>query len=241
MESTAANLERLIPDGLGPEDVSGRETLEYHLERYEFAARHAAPGRALDMACGVGYGTRLLVDRRQDLVATGVDLASDAIAYARDRYACQRVRFVQSDAMVFEAPEPFDTVVSLETIEHVSDPQALFGRLVGLVRPGGRLISSVPTTPSVDLNPHHLHDFTRRSFRELASAHGLVEEAELPQVQRMNPFDLVSERRFKRENLRPNLPGYYLRHPDALVRRIAATLRHGLANHYLTLAWTRPG
>jgi hypothetical protein len=41
-------------------------------------------------------------------------------------------------------------------------------------------------------------------------------------------------------DLRPNLAAWYLRHPAALLRRIAATLRHGLANHYLTIARRKP-
>jgi len=38
----------------------------------------------------------------------------------------------------------FDTVICLEGIEHVLDPQALIGELVRLLRPGGRVILSTP-------------------------------------------------------------------------------------------------
>jgi hypothetical protein len=41
-------------------------------------------------------------------------------------------------------------------------------------------------------------------------------------------------------DLRPNLAAWYLRHPRALLRRIASTLRHGVATHYLTVAWRKP-
>jgi hypothetical protein len=49
--------------------VTGSETLELHLARYEFAALHAKRGRLLDMACGAGYGTRAVADRLPDLYA----------------------------------------------------------------------------------------------------------------------------------------------------------------------------
>ena len=55
-------LERLIPDQIRPGDTTGDQTLQLHLARYEFAAAHARPGRLLDIACGVGYGTRWLTD-----------------------------------------------------------------------------------------------------------------------------------------------------------------------------------
>ncbi len=237
-------LERLIPDQVHAQDRAGAESLELHLQRYEFAAQHARAGRLLALAWGVGYGTRLLADRRADLVSlTGVDLSPGATEYAESHYRCDRVRYRQGDAMSFGGEgETFDTIVSLETIEHLPDPHTFFERLCGLLAPAGVLVASVPTTPSVDLNPHHLHDFTAASFREMGRRRGLVEVASCSQVQRVALHELWSvDRRFRRENLRPGLPGYYLSHPAALVKRVATTLRHGLANHYLTVAWQRDG
>lgn len=236
----ADSLERLVPDRLAPEDDAARATLALHLERYAFAARVARPGRLLDLACGVGYGTRLLLDRRADLqAAVGVDLSPDAVAYAADRYGCPRAVFVAEDAMRFTPVEGFDTIVSLETIEHVADPEALFARLVGWLRPGGVLVASVPTTPSVDLNPHHQTDFTEHSFAAYGARHGLREVERLAQRQRLALGAGWRGRRFRRERLRANLTGWYLAHPEALLRRLGATLRHGFTVHYLTIAWER--
>jgi 2-polyprenyl-3-methyl-5-hydroxy-6-metoxy-1,4-benzoquinol methylase len=235
-------LERLVPEQIHAEDRAGAESLRFHLERYEFAAQHACAGRLLDLACGVGYGTRLLADRRADLTSlTGVDLSPAAIGYAQAHYACERVGFLQADAMSFGSRgDTYDTIVSLETIEHLPDPHAFFDRLANRLAPGGVLVASVPTTPSVDLNPHHLHDFTAAGFRALGSQHELAELASHTQVQRVALAELWSrDRRFRRENLRAGLAGYYLSHRGALWKRVVTTFRHGLANHYLTIAWTK--
>ncbi len=118
MELDSRSLERLVPDELEPGHVTGSETLRLHLERYEFAARHARPGRLLDMACGVGYGTRLLVDRvRPPVSAMGVDISEEAIAYARKRYGGCDVEFRGANALQFHDPDGFDTIVSIETLE----------------------------------------------------------------------------------------------------------------------------
>ena len=69
--------------------------------------------------------------------------------------------------------------------EHLPEPQLFFARLVELLAAGGVLVASVPTTPSVDLNPHHLHDFTAAQFRRMGARHGLVEAASHVQVQRV--------------------------------------------------------
>ena len=233
-------LERLVPDRLDDDDATGASTLALHLERYRFAARHARPGRILDMACGVGYGTRLLADQCPGSTVLGVDVSEHAIAYARQRYHGERVSFRVHDAMTFTEPAGFATVVSLETIEHVPDPHALVQRLVDLLEPGGVLVGSVPTTPSVDVNPHHLHDFTESSFRRLVEGHGLIALGVHRQVHRFNPLPVLGRKERRTRDLRQDLAGYYLRHPGGLGKRIWATLRYGFSNRYLTGAWRKP-
>jgi SAM-dependent methyltransferase len=240
MQIDASTLERLVPDFIENGDATGRATYDLHLERYEFAARHARPGgRLLDCACGVGYGTRLLADR-SGAIALGVDLSEDAIDYARTRYAGGQVEFYAKDALQFMDVFGFDTVVSLETIEHVPDPDALIAHLVSLLRPGGVLVASVPVTPSTDVNPHHLTDFTEASFRDRFRRHGLVEIDSLRQVQRFNPVKMVLRTEKRLNDLRRNLPAYYLKHPAQLGKRLWSSAVDGFANKYLTVAWRKP-
>lgn len=240
MPADASSIERLVPESLLAGEATGRETLELHLARYRFAARQARPGRILDMACGVGYGTRLLAEEAAGAEeVVGVDVSGEAVAHARARYAAPRVRFVAADATRFADAAGFDTVVSLETIEHVERPDLLAERLVAALRPGGVLVGSVPVTPSVDVNPHHRHDFTARSFRRLFAGRGLREVAAFPQVQPFRPLAVLRRQETRMADMRPRLWAYWLRHPDAVVRRAAATLRYGFSNRYLTLAWVR--
>ncbi len=238
----AHSIERLVPDELAAGDVTGRETLRLHLERYELAAQHARPGRLLDMACGAGYGTRLLADRAAGVTeAIGIDVAEDAVAYARRTYARDGIAFRCADAQELVDPAGFDTIVSLETVEHVPDPARLIERLVAALRPGGILVASVPTTPSVDVNPHHLHDFTEASFRAMVARHGLREVTCLRQVQPYKLFAVVRRTEARMADMRPNLVRYYARHPRAALRRLAATMRYGFTNRYLTVVWQRDG
>jgi SAM-dependent methyltransferase len=237
----ADSLERLIPAELRAGDATGQETLKLHVERYEFAARLLAPGRVLDCACGVGYGTRILADRAtSEVSAVGVDLSPAAIDYAREHYAGPRVRFVESDAMEFSDSEGFDTIVSIETIEHLPDPVSFVDRMIAALRPGGVFVASVPVTPSVDANPHHLHDFTERSFQRLFARHDLLEITRLTQDQPFALGAVVTRSEARMQQVRRNLPAYYLSHPTHLFRRLASTLRHGFKNRYLTVAWRSP-
>lgn len=232
------SLERIIPDDLAPGDPFAQGVLELHLERYRFAARWAQDARVLDIACGVGYGSEAFMTAGARAVI-GVDRDPRAVAYARRRYGGEAVTFRVSDAEVFSDDEPFDLVVSLETVEHVPDPVRFLRTLADLVRPGGHLVASVPTSPSTDINPYHLHDFTERSFRELIAETGMLIVEACVQVQSVALKTLLTSR----GRARPALAGLallYLRSPDLLWRRVRWVARHGLSNRYLILVARRP-
>jgi SAM-dependent methyltransferase len=235
-----STLERITPRDLTDGEATGADTLVIHLARYDFASHYIRPGRLLDVACGVGYGTHLLASRRDDIKCVGADIASDAIATARNIYSHPRAEFVVADAMNFSDPDGFGTIVSLETIEHLPEPQAFVDRLVTLLRPGGRLIASVPSTPSVDANPHHMHDFTEDSFRALFRPHRLDEIACLRIAQPYAPVPVLRREEARAVDIRRNLLSYYASNPRRLVRRLAATLRYGFENRYLTVAFEKP-
>lgn len=234
------SLERLIPDQLEHGETTGDATLALHIERYQFAARYAQPSRILDIACGVGYGTRLLRDEiHQACQVIGVDCSEESIAYARQRYGRDGIDFIVADAMTYEDPRRFDTIVSLETIEHVPDPQRFLLHLRELLSPGGVFIGSVPTSFTTDANPHHRSDFTERQFRALVEPYGFSTIACLRQVQQFNPLSVLQRKERRLRDLRPHLGYYYATHPRALLNRIWSTLRFGFTNRYVTIAWRR--
>jgi len=234
-------LERIYPDEVDTADRREREALAIHVERYRFAAEHLSGARVLDMACGAGYGTALLAEASEaGRHVVGVDIDEEAVGYARKRYARPGIEFVSSNAMTFRAGARFDTIVSLETIEHLPEPQGFLECLLGLLAPGGSIIASVPTTPSVDANPNHLHDFTERSFSRMFEKRGFRRGPVYRQTQAYSPGAVAMKHGGRRlQNVRPNLPAYYLANPDALAKRIWSTLRYGFSNRYLTAVWRR--
>ncbi len=128
-------------------EVGGRgripqgDQLSYH---YELALRHLHPGdRVLDVACGEGFGVRMIALRCANVV--GVDIDAPSIAAAR---RASGGSFVVADAtrMPFEDGY-FQAVVSFETLEHVPvDPFMQEVRRV--LAPGGCCCSARPRTGS---------------------------------------------------------------------------------------------
>lgn len=232
-----STLERLIPDELLREEATGLQTFSLHIERYEFAARKLRDASSiLDIACGVGYGARLLKDSLPAARVTGVDASAPAIEYAVGRYGRSDLTFQVADATTFDAG-PFDALVSLETIEHLQDPAAFLRRVTTrLLRPGGIFVGSVPVTPSMDANPHHLHDFTSRSFRKLLASYGLIDFDRLHQVQPYSPLAVITRTEERMQAMRSDIFAYYCRHPHKTFLRLKSLLLDGFNNRYLTVA-----
>lgn len=235
------SLERIVPNALDREDVTGQATLALHLERYSWAIRHLPAGLTLDLACGVGYGSVMLASRDAASRVIAGDIAASALAEARRSYRHPRVAHVRADGAGWCRSEAFAAIVSLETVEHVINPTSLMQDFARLLRPDGVLVTSVPVTPSVDANPHHRTDFTVTSLLALGRSVGLEPIAQLRQVQRYSPVAVVSRSERRTRDLRPSLLRYYLRHPSAAWHRLVATLRYGFTNHYLTVAWVKRG
>ncbi len=146
-------LERL--DALARHDHQAAQ----HLVRYDWAAGCIPAGaRVLDCACGLGYGSELLVGANPKHILA-IDASEDALAYARREHANPLIEYRCADALSLDAATvgTFDAIVSLETIEHLADPQRLLDVFRSLLAPGGVLLVSVPNDTKLEAeNPHHL-------------------------------------------------------------------------------------
>ncbi len=161
-----------------------------HIERYLLAASLLKPGwRVLDIACGVGYGSFLMAERVAGVEVDGVDVAEEAIAYAREHYAHGNVRYGLGDALTSELRKAhYDAVVSFETLEHLSDDRRFMERLYDAVRPGGRLILSSPNEDVLPFSPssfpYHVRHYTSREMEELLKECGFYVLVRLSQTDR---------------------------------------------------------
>jgi 2-polyprenyl-3-methyl-5-hydroxy-6-metoxy-1,4-benzoquinol methylase len=184
------NGERLIPDVIGEGQVVMRGFLELHLERYELACDHADGSRVLDIACGVGYGSRMLADAGAS-TTVGVDIDNEAVEYARHRYGRDRLSFVVGDADSFN-DEPFDLIATFETLEHVPSEDRFLRRLTELLRPSGILLLSGSVGETSDFYFHHRRDYEGREYRDLLSKHGFEIVSELNQKRHFAARDVRS-------------------------------------------------
>jgi SAM-dependent methyltransferase len=92
----------------------------------------------LDVGCGNGAFTEMLVERCAPASVYGIDPSEKQLAYARTRPAANLAQFRQGDAMALPFPDDtFDAAVMPLVIFFVSDPAMGVAEMARVVRPGG--------------------------------------------------------------------------------------------------------
>lgn len=95
-------------------------------------------GRWLDVGCGNGAFTELVVDRCAPAAIEGLDPSAAQIEYARSRPAGRVARFRIGDAMALPFPDAsFDVAAMALVIFFVPDPAFAVAEMQRVVRPGG--------------------------------------------------------------------------------------------------------
>ena len=102
----------------------------------------AAPRRVVDVGCGPGNSTALLVSRWPGAEVVGIDSSPEMIEKARRNLP--GVEFVEADLREWAPPEPVDVVYSNATLQWVEDHPRVFERLWGVVAPGRVLAVQMP-------------------------------------------------------------------------------------------------
>ncbi|CAG8999588.1 MAG: Ubiquinone biosynthesis O-methyltransferase, mitochondrial [Candidatus Celerinatantimonas neptuna] len=137
-----------------------------HLSRYRFAVEQFSGEerlKLLDLACGIGYGSKLLAEQLKAHV-NGVDIDRGAIDYAKHYYAHPQVHYICQDARELAIEhDSLDGIISFETIEHIDFAKTLLAHFYQWLRPGGRLIASTPNQAMLPYDekrfPFHLRHY----------------------------------------------------------------------------------
>jgi SAM-dependent methyltransferase len=151
----------------------------------QIAAAVGGPGRrVLDLGCRYGALTRWYLDGNE---VVGIDVDREALAEAAKLGIETHWGDVEEPLGFPDAS--FDVVVAGELLEHLREPAALVAEARRVLRPGGRLVASVPNAYRLknrirfalgrppETDPTHLHLFRPDDVRALLAGWGELELA----------------------------------------------------------------
>ena len=152
-------------------------SLRYLLRRARVleALRSVSGSNLLEVGCG--GGTLLIELSKRGFTCTGLETSAEAISLARDLVedSGSRVRLVGAPSVSWD--ENFDVVGAFDVLEHIDDDAAAVGQWVSWMKPGGKLVVTVPAHPGRwgpgDVWAGHYRRYARTQLVNLIQAHGL--------------------------------------------------------------------
>lgn len=136
--------------------------------RYREILDRIEPGdKVLDIACGTGFGARLMVDHGAEVVGVDIDLGT--IELARQRHGdVAEFRHGNAERIPLD-DDTVDVVVSMATIEHVPDDVAFVREIQRVLRPGGRFIAYTPQNRMGEkpIWPWHEREYSLKDLHQL--------------------------------------------------------------------------
>lgn len=153
-----------------------------HIRRYELVKRFLKEGSILDLGCGLGWGTNFLSSKGEII---GLDLNIEVVRAARERYNNnKKVIFVVGDATKLPFKnEVFDSVSSIENIEHVKESSKYLEEVNRILKGNGVLVLTTPNQDclsirlakkfgiKIDKNPYHIKEFNSNDLKVCLEYH----------------------------------------------------------------------
>ncbi len=150
--------------------------LPEHQHRYLWASNYCY-GNVLDVGCGTGYGSKIVSKIGRVKSYTGIDYSKKTILQAHQHYGAQeRIFKVGSAYKIPFSSNNFDTVICIETLEHLNNPDAALKEIWRTLKKDGIFIGTIPTK-EFDIksrnvygpNPHHKTQFSEKILQRLLS------------------------------------------------------------------------
>jgi 2-polyprenyl-3-methyl-5-hydroxy-6-metoxy-1,4-benzoquinol methylase len=144
-------------------------------ESYELAAAKFGPmDRVIDIACGDGYGCRILSKRAGEVL--GIDINESLIASNTKKNLEKNVRYAVDNAFDLSPVDgAFTGATAMELIEHIPlDKVDIFVKEVRrVIAPGGNFICSTPQNShgEIPVVPWHVKEYSVEEFKAILGRH----------------------------------------------------------------------
>jgi SAM-dependent methyltransferase len=141
-------------------------TWQRHVAAYSLADGFLPHGRLLDLGCGIGHSYHLLAPRE----TVGADISAEALQG-------QERETVVADMRVLPFGDgEFSSVLSVQSLEHVPDPERVLAEVARVLDPGGTAMFVTPNRltlgrPDEIIDPYHFREFDHAELAEACGQH----------------------------------------------------------------------
>jgi SAM-dependent methyltransferase len=141
-------------------------TWQRHVAAYALCEPELPPGPVLDLGCGVGHSYHLLTPRE----TVGVDIDARALVGQERETVVADMRALPC------ADDRFASVIAVQSLEHVPDPERVLAEVVRVLDPGGLAVFVTPNRltlgrPDEIIDPYHHVEFDAGELAALCGAH----------------------------------------------------------------------
>ncbi len=161
--------------------------LEHQL-RYDWLKQFVDGKEVLDIACGSGFGTKILSSKAKRVI--GCDIDKDIIKYASYRYSNNNIEYRIENVENFKLDNKLDTIISFETIEHLKNVDDYLKNIDNNLKEDGNFFVSTPiSNKKIDSNPNnifHIQEWGFTEFHKLIQKYFDIEEVYI----QLHPFQL---------------------------------------------------
>lgn len=143
------------------------------ISRYKFVLKYIENKKVLDIACGTGWGSVMMVKEGKAAEVWGIDIDKKTIDENLTTYKNHSNLFFQQGSaynLNFD-DNYFDISISIETLEHLDNPKVFLSELKRVTKSNGLIIISTPLNNSDSRfhpsNPFHSREYNKKELIDL--------------------------------------------------------------------------
>jgi SAM-dependent methyltransferase len=153
----------------------------HHLRLIEHAAQAYARGTLLDVGCGTKPYAELFTPYVESYIGLDLPPERDIVRHPQQAALRWQAPDVHGSALTLPfAGNVFDTLISFQVLEHVTQPWQALQEMGRVLKPGGYLLLSTPQMWHLHETPHDFYRFTPFGLRYLCQQAGLAVDTVQP-------------------------------------------------------------